>query len=117
MSRIKEITGRKDERKAKLQKSLNLIVSQLKGMGALKIILFGSLVKGDVDVNSDIDLFVLMPSIKTGREWMDVIYRTVERKVASNIIVYNQEEFYEKLPSSSFLANISEGKVVYEKAA
>jgi predicted nucleotidyltransferase len=117
MSKIREIIGRKDKRKAKLQKSLDLIVPQLKNMGALKIILFGSLVKGDVDVNSDIDLFVLMPSTKTGREWMDLIYRTVERKVASNIIVYNEEEFYGKLPSSSFLGNILEGKVVYEKAA
>lgn len=117
MSKIKEIIVRKEEREAKLQKSLDLIVTQLKNMGALKIILFGSLAKGDVDVNSDIDLFVLMPATKSGKEWMDLIYRTVERKVAANIIVYNQEEFYDKLPSSRFLANILEGKVFYEKAA
>jgi hypothetical protein len=58
-----------------------------------------------------------MPSTKTGREWMDLIYRTVERKVASNIIVYNEEEFYQKLPSSSFLKNILEAKIICEKAA
>ncbi len=43
-------------------------------MGAQKIILFGSLASGDVDVNSDLDLFVLMPSAKTGKEWTDIIY-------------------------------------------
>lgn len=117
MSKIKEIIERKEQRKVRLQKSLDLIVSHLRDMGALKIILFGSLEKGDVDVNSDIDLFVLMPTTKTGKEWMNVIYSTVERKVAANIIVYNEAEFTEKLPSSSFLENVLEGRVIYEKAA
>jgi len=117
MSRLKEILQRKDERKAKLQASLDSIVSQLKSLGALKVILFGSFAEGKVDVNSDLDLLVLMPSIRTGKEWMDTIYDKIERKVASDIIVYNQKEFHEKLPTSSLLQNILKGKVVYEKTA
>lgn len=117
MSKLKEIMQRKNERKAKLQASMDSIVSQLKSLGALKVILFGSLAKGDVDVNSDLDLLVLMPSNRTGKEWMDTIYEKIERKVASDIIVYNQKEFYEMLPTSSFLQNILKGMVVYEKTA
>jgi len=117
VSRVKEILQRKEQRKARLQASLDSIVNQLKGIGALKIILFGSLARGEVDINSDLDLLVLMPSTKTGKEWMDIIYDTIERRIASNIMVYNQKEFHDKLPTSSFLQNISKGKVVYEKVA
>jgi predicted nucleotidyltransferase len=115
--RLKEILQKKEERKAKLQASLNSIVTQLKGIGALKIILFGSLAKDEVDVRSDLDLFVLMPPDRTGKEWMNLIYEKIERRIASDIIVYNQKEFREKLPTSSFLQNILKGKVIYEKTA
>lgn len=71
--KLKEILQKKEERKAKLQASLNSIVTQLKGIGALKIILFGSLARDDIDVRSDLDLFVLMPSNRTGKEWMNLI--------------------------------------------
>ncbi len=113
---LDEILQRKKERKARLQEALESLVSQLKNLGALKIIVFGSFARDQVDVNSDLDLFVLMPSTKTGKEWMDIIYDTVERKVASDIIVYNDEEFRERLPVSTFLQNVVKGKVVYEKA-
>lgn len=116
MPRLSDIIQRKNERKARLQESLDHIVNQLKSLGTLKIIVFGSFAEGKVDVNSDLDLFVLMPSTKTGKEWMDIIYNTIERRVASDIIVYNDKEFRERLPTSGFLQNVVKGKVVYEKA-
>ncbi len=117
MSRIKDILEKKDRRKTKLLAALDEIVSQIKEMGALKIILFGSVARGDTDVNSDVDLFVLMPSSRSGKEWTDVIYATVERKVASHLIIFNEEEFKEGLPGNRFLQNIQRGRIVYEKAA
>jgi predicted nucleotidyltransferase len=44
------------------------ITRQLIELGAVKIILFGSLAEGNVDVYSDLDLFVIMPSTKSGDE-------------------------------------------------
>ncbi|HTY91740.1 MAG TPA: hypothetical protein VMC84_11240 [Methanocella sp.] len=70
----------------------------------------------EVDVNSDLDLFVLMPSTRAGKEWMDIVYDTIERRVASDLIIYNDREFRERLPTSAFLQNVVKGKVVYEKA-
>jgi predicted nucleotidyltransferase len=117
MSRLAEIVKMKKDRKAILQKSLDLMVKQLTGMGALKIVVFGSFARDKVDVDSDLDLFVVMPSTRTGKEWMDIIYDTIDRKVASDIIVYNDEEFRDTLPISRFLQNVAQGNVVYEKAA
>lgn len=116
MSGLDEILQRKKERKAKLQEALEHIVSQLKNFGALKIIVFGSFARDQVDVYSDLDLFVLMPSTRTGKEWLDIIYNTIERRVESDIIVYNDREFGDRLPVSAFLQNVVKGKVVYEKA-
>lgn len=115
-SKIKDIFRRKEERKRKLQESLSSLVQSLKELGAEKVILFGSLARGEVDVNSDIDLFVIMPSFKSGKEWMNLIYEKIERGVAATIIAYNQDEFSKNLPSSRFLQNILNGKVLYEKA-
>lgn len=114
---LQEIRARKEQRKKALQKALKEMTRQLKTLGALKIILFGSFAEGEVDVHSDLDLFVLMPSTKTGKEWMSLIYGNIERGIDSDIIVYNQSEFHKKLPTSSFLQGILKGRVVYEKTS
>ncbi len=117
MSKLKEILQRKTEREEKLKSSMESITRQLIQLGALKIILFGSLAEGNVDVYSDLDMLVIMPSTKSGGEWMKFVYANVERGIDSDIIVYNQEELREKLPVSSFLRHVLQsGRVVYEKA-
>lgn len=116
MLNLKEILKKKAERKRKLLSSLESLIDQLKNLGALKIILFGSLVRNEIDVDSDLDLFVIMPSNMTGKKWMNLIYSEVERGISSDIIVFNLEEFNKNLPYSSFLDNIiNSGRVVYEK--
>jgi hypothetical protein len=85
-------------------------------MGCLKIILFGPLATGEVDVNTDLDLLAIMPETKGGKDWSKLIYDKVERDVVSDIIVFNKKELEEELPTNSFLREIVEsGKVVYEK--
>ncbi len=117
MSKLKEILQRKTEREEKLKSSMESITRQLIELGALKIILFGSLAEGNVDVYSDLDMLVIMPSTKSGGEWMKFVYANVEREIDSDIIVYNQEKLREKLPVSSLLRHVLQsGRVVYEKA-
>lgn len=116
MSRLKEILQKKERRKARLNSSLDSIINELRNIGALKIILFGSLVKGEVDIYSDLDLLIIMPSSRSGKQWMKQIYGTLSREVASDLIVYNEKEFEEKLPISRFLQSIvNSGRVVFEK--
>ena len=116
MPRLKEILQRKMEREEKLRSSMESITEQLIELGALKVVLFGSLATGNVDVYSDLDLFVIMPSTKSGKEWMKFVYENVERGIDTDMIVYNQKELEEKLPVSSFLRSVLDsGRVVYEK--
>ncbi len=117
MSRVQEILLRKRARELKLKSSLAHITEQLRDLGALKIVLFGSLARGHVDTDSDLDLLVIMPANVSGKEWTGIVYDKVERGIVSDIIVYSQDEFESRLPESSFLQDImASGRVVYEKA-
>jgi len=88
----------------------------LDALGALKVYIFGSYVRDEIDVNSDLDLLVIMPSTKTGKEWTSYIYNNVKRDISSDIIVFNDNEFKNQLPTNSFLKNIiNSGRLVYEK--
>ncbi len=117
MQRLKEISEKISNRKIKLRKSLDSIIRQLKDFGAIKVYLFGSFARDEIDVNSDIDLLAIMPSNKTGKEWLSFIYSNIKRDIASDIIVFNDNEFRNQLSSNSFLKNIiNSGRLVYEKA-
>ncbi|MEJ2248734.1 MAG: nucleotidyltransferase domain-containing protein [Candidatus Lokiarchaeota archaeon] len=104
------------ERKKQLHIELDHILDQLKELGVLKVILFGSLNKDDIDLFSDIDLFIIMPNSKLTKEWINFLYTNVERNIASDLVVYNQKDFNDMLPRSTFLEQIIEkGKILYEK--
>ncbi len=116
MQRLKEISEKISNRKTQLRKCLDSLVSQLKDFGVNKIYLFGSFARDEIDVNSDLDLLVIMPSNKTGKEWTKFIYSNIKRDIASDIIVFNEKEFKNQMPSNSFLKNIINfGRLIYEK--
>jgi len=103
-------------RKYESPKARDYIVNQLKELGALKIFQFGSTINGDINLRSDLDLIVIMPPTKTGWEWMNEIYESVDRMVGADIIVYAPDEFEMMLKESSFVRHaIKTGKKIYEK--
>ncbi len=79
VSRLEHILSRKKRREEKLRAALGSIVDQLRALGALKIVLFGSLARAEVDVGSDLDLLVIMPATRTGEEWTRLVYERLER--------------------------------------
>jgi predicted nucleotidyltransferase len=58
------LKGAKEEHIYQLQEELNRIKSKLIGMGAHKIILFGSAAREELGLMSDIDLIVVIDSNK-----------------------------------------------------
>ena len=115
MKTLKSIRERKENRRKALERNLPRIVEQLKALGALKVILFGSLARGDTGLVSDLDIIAIMPLSLSGREWIRKIYAEVERGIACDILAYNERDLREILPTSSFLRHaLKEGKVIYE---
>ena len=116
MQHLKEISEKISNRKIQLRNGLNLLISQLKDFGANKIYLFGSFSRDEIDVNSDLDLLAIMPSNKTGKEWINFIYNNIKRDIASDIIVFNENELRNQMSSNSFLKNIIESFMVAQFA-
>jgi uncharacterized protein len=61
--------------KARLEQELSRLVAQLKAMGAKKIILFGSLARGELSLFSDIDILVLFEDDRSSRELTQDVYK------------------------------------------
>ena len=113
---LEKLRERKERRRKALEENLERIKAQLQEMGALKIILFGSFASGNINSYSDLDILALMPSTKTGKEWMGKIYAEVDRDVDCDFLAYTSEELEENIPVSRFLRHaLKTGRVIYEK--
>jgi predicted nucleotidyltransferase len=115
MRTLESILERKEERRKALEQHLPRIVEQLKALGALKVILFGSFARGGIGLGSDLDLIAIMPSSPSSREWIRKIYAEVDRGIACDILVYSEGDLQAMLTTSRFLRHaLTEGKVIYE---
>jgi len=97
---LQKIRERKEKRRKALERNLGKIKEQLQEMGALRIIVFGSYASGNTGSWSDLDIISVMPSTKTGREWMKKIYDEVDRDVDCDILAYTSDELEETIDSS-----------------
>jgi len=113
---LEKLQTQRAARREKLESALKDIVRQLKNIGALKIIVFGSYVSGIIRRWSDLDVLAVMPSTKSGKEWFNEIYDRVAMDVPADILPFTEKEFRVKLETSSFIRYaIKTGRVIYEK--
>lgn len=98
--------------KKKLEKELFNIVSQLKNMGAKKLILFGSLARGQVRLASDIDLIAIFDDDRNFKERMKFVYSQLNSGEGVDILTCSFREF-EKVKNRPFFKNIlSYGRII-----
>jgi predicted nucleotidyltransferase len=113
---LSEIRARKASRKSELERELARVLERLQKLGALRVILFGSLALDKVRSMSDLDIIAVMPPERNGREWSRIIRETVDCEVSCDILAYTEKELEQTLPVSSFLRHaLATGKAVYEK--
>lgn len=102
-------------RRRSIEENLERIKKQLRDMGALRIILFGSYAQERICSWSDLDIICIMPSTKTGKEWMSKIYDEINRDIDCDILAYTREDLDRTIPVSRFLRHaLSTGRVIYE---
>ena len=99
------------------QKEIQSITEQLiYKYHPVKIILFGSAARGEFGADSDLDFLIIKDDVPhLGIERMRELDRLIERKIASDMLVYRPEEFEKRLMMGDpFLkAVLKEGKVLY----
>ena len=84
-----------------------------------KIVLFGSLVKGELNPGTDIDLFIVKKDVpELGVDRIRQLDALVKYQLATDFVVYRPEEVERRLElGDPFLKGIlKEGKVLYDAA-
>lgn len=109
----KNCKGERMGRREKLEGELKKIIEKLRSDKSIRLILlFGSLAKGDVGSESDIDLIVVKETNKKFLDRLDEFYE--DANMAMDVLVYTPEEF-RSLKNRRFIMNaVKEGKVLYE---
>jgi len=101
-------------RRRRLEAELERIVPALPGLGVRRAILFGSLARGDVGGQSDLDLIVIADTREPFPERCRRFYEALEPRVGLDILVYTPDEF-EAMRHGHFLRRgLLGGKVIYE---
>lgn len=112
---LQDIRSKKWVRKRALEETFEKVTKQLQDMGAVKVILFGSFAQGRISSRSDLDIIAVMPSTRTGREWMKKVYEEIDREIDCDIIACTEEELERAVPVSRFLRHaLKTGKIIYE---
>jgi len=91
------------------------LVEQLKRLGAVKVILFGSLARGQLSLFSDIDLLALFDQEHSPRELTRWVYQNITSSEAVDIVAYGVKSFQEVQDRPFLRQIVQEGKVVYER--
>ncbi|MGQ9779767.1 MAG: nucleotidyltransferase domain-containing protein [Bacillota bacterium] len=105
------------DRAALLAEELERLKRELAGMGAKKIVLFGSYARGRADALTDLDLMVVMESDLPFVERLGMLYRRLAPRVAVDILAYTPEE-WRKMQETPFVRRaLKEGRVLYEADA
>ena len=100
----------------RLESEIQRLVDQLKDLGAVKVILFGSLARGQISLFSDIDLVVLFSDGRSSRELTKWVYENLQAREAIDVLAYNRASF-EMMRQRPFVRNIlKEGRVLYERS-
>jgi len=109
------LTEERERHVALLSSEVERLTGELQRLGAKKIVLFGSMARGRLDLFTDIDLLVVMDSGLSFVERSGWIYRKLMPRVDADILVYTEEEL-EALKEGPFLRKaLAEGVVLYEE--
>jgi len=107
----------RERRKAHLE-TLTLeakrISAEAAKMGARKVILFGSMVRDNAGLSSDLDILIVMDSDLDFIERTADIFHRLKPKVGADIMVYTPEEL-SRMKTNPFIRRVmAEGRVLYE---
>jgi predicted nucleotidyltransferase len=105
-----------EERKAVLLNELQRIISLCPGLNINKLMVCGSVARGEVTRGSDLDLVIIQETDLPFMERLEKFYTKIQPEVAVDVLIYTPGEIKELATKRSFIRQLlEEGRVVYEK--
>ena len=106
----------RESRRSRLEAALPGMVERLKTLGAKRVVLFGSLARGEVGKRSDVDLIVVLDAPGRFLDRLALVDEALrDRDVPLDALVYTSDEFAELSRSRPFVRRaLREGRVLYE---
>lgn len=102
------------DRRAELEAELPLIVERLVRLGASRILLFGSLARGEVGPTSDIDLLVVLDRPGRFADRLTAVYDAMRSRVGVDALVLTPAELDELARTRAFIHDIiATGRVLH----
>ena len=112
---IQKVRVLKEKHLKELEQELNRVISELINIGVIKLIQFGSSVREELSLTSDIDLIVIIKTDQNFLERSAEIYKKVKPKDV-DLLIYTPIEFKRMKEENLFIQHVlKEKKVFYER--
>lgn len=103
------------ERYAELRAEAQRVANQLAALGAVRVVLFGSLAQGKASLFSDIDLLALFDDLRSPRELTRWVYQRIDAREAVDIIAHSVRSFTEFKDRPFWRHALKHSEVLYER--
>ena len=113
--RTRELLRRRREaHREALWREVERLTVAAKELGVQRVILFGSLVRGNPGLTSDLDLLIIWDTPLDFLTRTTELYRHLQPQVSADLLVYTPDEM-ERMAHKPFVRRaLEEGRVLYE---
>ena len=97
-----------------LQREVERLTAAAAALGAQRVVLFGSLTRGEPGLTSDLDLLIVWDTSLSFLERTAELYRRLRPRVAADLLVYTPAEMEHMAYTPLVRRALQEGRVLYE---
>ena len=105
---------RREAYKKELWQEVERLTAAASQLGLQRVILFGSLVRGEPGLTSDLDMLMVWDTPLGFLERTAELYRCLKPRVAADFLVYTPSEMERMIHTPLVRQALEEGRVLYE---
>ena len=105
---------RREEHQKALWQEVDRLTTAASELGVRQIVLFGSLIRGEAGLTSDLDLLIVWETPLGFLERTVELYRRLQPRVSTDLLVYTSSEMRRMIHTPFVRRVLEEGRVLYE---